>query len=154
MKKFTNHIDHAVWISRVENIEKNVAALEKVTNVKLTRFDRQDMGFVMYLCWEAGLEVVAPMAKRTDFNQALYDRLETQGEGLLGVVFGVKDLDKHRARLEALGIGLGPLMDDHPDSPWHDKLVLRERAAPTFMNGWFILGDIDYADGVIPFGDA
>jgi len=49
MKKFTNHIDHAVWISHVENIEKNVAALEKTTDSKLTRFDREDMGFVMYL---------------------------------------------------------------------------------------------------------
>lgn len=49
MKKFTKHIDHAVWISRVENIEKNVAALEKITDSKLTRFDREDMGFVMYL---------------------------------------------------------------------------------------------------------
>jgi hypothetical protein len=55
MKKFTNHIDHAVWISHVQNIEKNVAALEKITDSKLTRFDREDMGFVMYLSWEAGL---------------------------------------------------------------------------------------------------
>jgi hypothetical protein len=82
MKKFTNHIDHAVWMSHVQNIEKNVAALEKITDSKLTRFDREDMGFVMYLSWEAGLEVVAPMSRRTDFNQALHDRLERQGEGL------------------------------------------------------------------------
>jgi hypothetical protein len=154
MKKFTNHIDHAVWISHLENIEKNVAALEAITDAKLERFDRRDMGFVMYLSWEAGLEVVAPTVSRTDFNSALHDRLERQGEGLLGVVFGVKDLDRHKARLEALGMGLGPMMDDHQDSPWHHKLVLRERAAPPVMNSWLILGDIDYADDVIPFGDA
>jgi hypothetical protein len=106
------------------------------------------------LSWEAGLEVVAPMSRRTDFNQALHDRLERQGEGLLGVVFGVKDLDKHKARLETLGMGLGPMMDDHPDSPWHHKLILREKFAPPVMNSWLILGDIDYADDVIPFGDA
>jgi hypothetical protein len=153
MKKFTNHIDHVTWISRFETIGKNVADLERLTDAKLARFERKDMGFVMYLNWEAGLEVVAPLPERSAFNQALYDRLESHGEGLLGVVFGVRDLDKHKARLEKLGMPVGPLMDDHPDSPWHHKLVLRERIAPPVMNSWFILGDIDYADNVISFGD-
>jgi hypothetical protein len=45
-------------------------------------------------------------------------------------------------------------MDDHPDSPWRQKLVLWERLAGLVMNSCFILGDIDYADTVIPFGDA
>ena len=45
-------------------------------------------------------------------------------------------------------------LDDHPDSPWHDTLVLWERTAGAVMNTNFILGDIDYADDVIPFGDA
>jgi hypothetical protein len=72
----------------------------------------------------------------------------------MSVVFGVRDLDAHKARLEALGVPVGELMDDHPDSPWHDKLVLWERQAGMVMNTSFILGDIDYAEGVIPFGDA
>ena len=42
----------------------NIAALEKLADAKLTRFERKDMGFVMYLSWEAGLEVVSPMAER------------------------------------------------------------------------------------------
>jgi hypothetical protein len=154
MKKFANHIDHVTWISHLENIEKNVASLEKLTQAKLVRFDRKDMGFVMYLSWEAGLEVVAPLPERSAFNQALHERLRTHGEGIVGVVFGVRDLEKHKARLESLGMTLGPLMDDHPDSPWHHKLVLRERMAPPVMNDWFVLGDIDYADDVIPFEDA
>ena len=45
-------------------------------------------------------------------------------------------------------------MDDHPDSPWHDKLVLWERMGGVALNTCFALGDIDYAVGVIPFGDA
>ena len=98
--------------------------------------------------------MVAQMSRRTYFNQALHDQLQAQGEGLLGVVFGVNDLDRHKARLEALGMGLGPMMDDHPDSPWHHQLILRERMAPPVMNSWLILGDIDYANGVIQFGDA
>jgi hypothetical protein len=66
----------------------------------------------------------------------------------------VKDLDAHKSRLEKLGFEVGPLMDDHQESPWHDKLVLWERIAGQAMNTNIILGDIDYADEVIPFGDA
>jgi hypothetical protein len=154
MKKFTNHIDHVAWISWPENLEANIAELEKLTGAKLTRFERKDMGFVMYISWEAGLEVVAPLEEPTEFNQWLRQWLETKGEGVMSVVFGVRDLDKHKARLEALGVPVGELMDDHPDSPWHHKLVLWERQAGVVMNTNFILGDIDYADGVIPFGDA
>ena len=108
----------------------------------------------MSISWEAGLEVVAPMEERTDFNQWLWSELEKKGEGVTSVVFGVKNLDAHKARLEAMGFPVGPLMDDHPDSPWHDKLVLWERVAGEAMNTNIVLGDIDYADEVIPFGDA
>lgn len=154
MKKFTNHIDHVAWISRLENLDANIAELESLTGATLTRFERKDMGFVMCISWEAGLEVVAPLEEPTDFNQWLRDWLDTRGEGVISVVFGVKDLDRHKARLAALGIEVGPLMDDHPDSPWHDRLVLWERQAGMVMNTNFVLGDIDYADGVIPFGEA
>lgn len=153
MKKFVNHIDHVTWISRIENIEANVARLEMVTEAKLVRFERGDMGFVMYLNWEAGLEVVAPLTERTEFNQALYDRLELHGEGLLGIVFGVENLEKHKEKLEAKGLQIGPLMDDLPTSPWHHKIVLRERAAPEVINSWVVLGQIDYQDDVIRFED-
>jgi hypothetical protein len=154
MQKFINHVDHVAWLSRPENLETNVAYLEKLTGATLDRFDRHDMGFSMCISWEAGLEVVAPMEQRTDFNQWLWNELEKKGEGVTSVVFGVKNLDAHKARLERLGIPVGPLMDDHPDSPWQDKLVLWERTAGEVMNTNFVLGDIDYADGVIPFGDA
>ena len=154
MKKFTNHIDHVAWICRPENLEANVAMLEKLADARLKRFDRYDMGFTMCISWEAGLELVTPMEEPTEFNQMLWDWLNTRGEGVMSVVFGIRDLDRHKARLEGQGFEVGPLMDDHPDSPWHDKLVLWERVAGIVMNTTFILGDIDYADDVIPFGDA
>lgn len=154
MKKFTNHVDHVAWISRPENLDANVAQLEKLTGASLTRFSREDMGFTMCISWEAGLEVVSPAKERTDFNAMLWDWLDNKGEGVFAVVFGVKDLDAHKARLEAMGFPVGPLMDDHPASPWHDKLVLWERVAGEAMNSNIVLGDIDYADDIIPFGDA
>jgi hypothetical protein len=153
MKKFTNHVDHVAWVSRPENLEANVTKLEQLTGAKLTRFDRHDLGFIMCISWEAGLEVVAPMKQPTDFNQWLNHWLDTRGEGVIGIIFGVQDLDAHAARLKTHGIEAGPLMDDHPASPWHHRLVLWERMAGEAMNSCIILGDIDYADDIIPFGD-
>lgn len=154
MKKFINHVDHVAWLSRPENLDANVAQLEKLTGATLTRFSRKDMGFTMCISWEAGLEVVAPMEERTDFNGWLWSELETKGEGVSSVIFGVRDLEAHKARLEKMGLEVGPLLDDHPDSPWHDRLVLHERLAGQAINSNIILGDIDYQDDVIPFVDA
>jgi len=153
VKKIVDHIDHVVWISGPDNLAENVATLEAVANTKLTRFEREDMGFIMYLSWEAGIELVCPMDKPTDFNAALKAHLETRGEGIIGVVFGVKNLDEHKARLAAIGITAGPEMNDLPTSPWHHKLTLRECMAGVVMNSWFILGDIDYTEGVVRFED-
>jgi len=154
MKKFINHVDHVAWLVRPENLDTHVGQLEKLTGATLTRFARADMGFTMCISWEAGLEVVAPMVERTEFNQWLWSELERKGEGVTSVVFGVKDLDWHKARLETMGFEVGPLMDDHPDSPWHHKLELWERVAGEAINTNIILGDIDYADDVIPFVDS
>jgi hypothetical protein len=130
----------------------HIEQLEKLTGATLARFSRADMGFTMCISWEAGLEVVAPMEERTEFNTWLWSELETKGEGVTSVVFGVKDLDWHKNRLARMGIEAGPLMDDHPSSPWHDKLVLWERVAGQAINTNIVLGDIDYQDGLIPFG--
>ena len=61
----------------------------------------------------------------------------------------MNQLPNYRMRL----FPTGPLMDDHVDSPWHHKLVLRERVAGEYLGSWFILGDIDYVDEVIPLKD-
>ena len=151
MQKFVNHIDHVAWVSRLENLDANVAELERLANARLMRFRREDMGFIICVNWAAGLEVLAPLEQRTEVNQTMHDWLEKRGESVMFVVFGVAGLAAHKARLEAMGVDVGPLVEDHPASPWHDQLVLRERIAGTAMGSVFVLGDIDYADGLIDY---
>ena len=86
MKKFVNRVDHIVYISKWDTIGANIASLEAITDAKLERCERHDMGAVICVDWSAGLEVVAPLPTRTEANEALYRRLETHGEGLLAVV--------------------------------------------------------------------
>jgi len=153
VKKFINHIDHVAWISWPRNLDANIARLEQLADTRLTRFERQELGIIICANWEAGLEILAPSEQPTAFNQALRDWLEKHGEGVMSVVFGVRDLNAHAERLRGLGIAVGPELDDHPASPWHHQFVLRERVATEVMNSQFVLGDIDYADGLIKFGD-
>lgn len=151
MKKFINHVDHAVYLSRWDAIEVNAAQLTALTDAEMERCERPDMGCVIYVDWAAGLEIVAPLPQRSQLNQALYDRLDSHGEGLLAIVFGVEDLEAHKAKLEAKGLQVGPLMVGHSDEPWFERLLLRERFGPQFMNSWLVFGQIDYADDEIKF---
>jgi hypothetical protein len=97
--------------------------------------------------------MVAPLATRTEANKALHDRLDSHGEGLLGIVYGVENLEAYKAKLEARGFEVGTLIEAHPDEPWFHRLVLRERFAPGVMNSWIVLSQIDYKDDVVRFVD-
>ncbi len=153
MKKFINRVDHVVYISKWETLEVNIASLEAITDAKLERCERRDMGAVICVDWSAGLEVVAPLPARTEVNEALYGRLETHGEGLLAIVYGVADLEAHKTKLEAKGFNIGPLMTGDPIEPWYNRLMLRERFAPPVMGSWMVFSQIDYGDDVIRFVD-
>jgi len=153
MKQFINRVDHVVYISKLENIDANIAALEAITDANLERCERHDMQALICVDWAAGLEVVAPLGPRSEINAGLYDRLETHGEGLIAVVYGVEDLEAHMAKLQAKGFEIGPLMETDPIEPWYNRIVLRERFAPPVMGSWMVLSQIDYRDDIIKFVD-
>ena len=154
MKKFINRVDHAVYLSSVADVDANIARLEALTDAQLERCERHDMGALICVDWSAGLEVVAPLAPRSEVNEALHQRLETHGEGLLAIVYGVEDLEAHIAKLEARGVAIGPLMSGDPREPWYDRIVLRERFGPPVMGSWLVFSQIDYQDGLIRFVEA
>ena len=139
------------WISRPENLEANVAELERLSGARLARSENREMGIVVCISWEAGLEIIAPTAEDTPTNRDLRRHLDTIGEGVFAVIFGVRDLEEHKARLEAMGFTVGPRMGGRPDAPGRERVVVRERRAGQLMNSWFVLGEIDYADGVVAF---
>jgi hypothetical protein len=154
LKKFRNHLDHVAWVSRPETLAANTARLAELSGAAFQSFVRADMGIVITVSWEAGLEILSPLPERTPGNQALHDHLDAHGEGIFAVVFGVGDLEGKAARLEAHGHAVSGVLDDHPASPWHHKLHLRERVVGPFLGGNFVLGDIDYADDVVDYGAA
>lgn len=151
MKKFVNRVDHAVYICNLADVDANIERLEMLTDAKLERCERHDMGALICVDWSAGLEVVAPLAPRSEVNEALHQRLETNGEGLLAIVYGVADLEAHKAKLETKGVAIGPLMTGDPSEPWYNRIMLRERFGPPVMGSWLVFSQIDYQDGLIHF---
>ncbi|HKX80277.1 MAG TPA: hypothetical protein VJM34_17330 [Novosphingobium sp.] len=152
MKKLVNHVDHVAWISRPENLDANVAELERLSGATLARSDSR-MGITVCISWEAGLEVIAPTGEETPINKELREYLETRGEGVYAVIFGVADIEAHKRRLEALGLKVGPEVGGGPSASSGARVVVRERRVKQVMNSWFVLGDIDYADDVVSFAD-
>lgn len=152
MKKFINHVDHVAYLSAWENLDVNIAHLEAVTGATLMRTPKPDQGTIICVDWSAGLEVVAAMPERCEGNQHLHDRLASHGEGVVAVVYGVEDLEAHKAKLEAKGYEVGPLMGGERGEPW-TEILLRERFGPAIMGTWTVFSEIDYEDHLIRFVD-
>jgi 4-hydroxyphenylpyruvate dioxygenase-like putative hemolysin len=152
MKKLINHVDHVAYLSSWENLDANIAHLEAVTGARLQRIVRPQHDAMICVDWSAGLEVAVPLPERTEKNQRLYDRLESHGEGVTAVIYGVENLEAHKARLEAQGYEIGPLMGGTRGEPWPD-ILLRERFGPPIMNTQTVFSEIDYEDHLIRFVD-
>jgi len=151
MKQQVNHIDHVIWVCRPENLEGYVDTLSKLCDVRFHGpVEKTDMGLRLYMSWAAGLEVVAPVAPDNANADALRTHLERRGEGLLGVVFGVPDIEAARRRAEGLGYPVSGLIGNLGTEPYvHETEVMKEVVAGDFMNAMFVFGEIRYADDLL-----
>lgn len=64
------------------------------------------------ISWDAGIELVAPLPGRDSFAEK---HITKHGEGLMGVVFAVDDVDEGRQRAEEMGIGVLGLIEYNQD---------------------------------------
>lgn len=147
MRKFNKHVDHVAWVSRPENLDANVAELERLSGVTLDRKVSEAQGIVVCISWEAGLEIVSPIGNESPVGRMLNRHLDDHGESVLAVIFGVDDIEKEKARIEGLGYVVGPLIRGTNN----ERISVRERHAADIMGTKFTLGEIEYADGVIDF---
>lgn len=151
MKQFLNHVDHVAWICQPENLEPTVKSLSLLCDIDFGEpAVREDLGLTIYLSWESGLEVVAPHANLTPYNKLLHERLNTRGEGMWGIVFGVENLEDARERASSLGYTPSPVVGESPFSPWASKVTsVRESRATEILGTWIIFGEITYPEGIV-----
>ena len=60
------------------------------------------------MSWDAGIELVSPMPDRESF---VTEFLEERGEGLMGVVFAVDDVESAHQAAQELGVGIWYTVD-------------------------------------------
>ena len=66
------------------------------------------LGLRIAMSWDAGIELVSPLP---DCDSKVKRTIETRGEGLIGVVFNVDDIEKAREAAEELGIPIWYTVD-------------------------------------------
>jgi len=150
MAQNTKHVDHVFWICKLENQERYVRQLAAICDTQFHGpVDRPDLGTRIYLSWRSGLEIIAPLEETTIYSKSLKDQLAARGEGLLGVIFGVADIEEARRRAIQLGYPVSPLIENAGHEPYIGETeVMKEIMVGEFMNSTLVFGEIRYAKGV------
>jgi methylmalonyl-CoA/ethylmalonyl-CoA epimerase len=95
----------------VKDLEKAIdfyAKLLGATFHEATAEDVLTLGIRVAMSWDAGIELVSPMPDRESF---ITEFLEQRGEGLMGVVFAVDDVEEAHKAAQALGVGVWYTVD-------------------------------------------
>ncbi len=95
----------------VKDLEKGIdfyAKLLGATFHEATADDVVTLGIRVAMSWDAGIELVSPMPERESF---VTEFLEQRGEGLMGVVFAVDDVEEAHKAAQALGVGVWYTVD-------------------------------------------
>ena len=150
MSQCVNRVDHVVWLVHAENQEDYV---DKFSKLFRTQFDgplvRPEFGARFWVSWEAGLEIFAPWGDN-DSAKMWSQRLKERGEGVLSVVFGVRDLAEASEHARQLGYPVSPVIPLAGDEPWKHKLEsFREAIIGDVLGTLMGFGEIRYAEGVM-----
>jgi len=92
-------------IIAVKDLDKAVDLYTKLLGCTFEdqREAAKDHGVQAALSWDAGIEMVAPLP---GVESAVTMAIEQQGEGLMGVIFDVEDVEESRKVAEELGIAV------------------------------------------------
>jgi hypothetical protein len=142
----SNRISHIAVAIKPENFER---AVQDFSFVFSTAFFgplvREDQGLRVAVSWDAGLELQSPLDPQDDSPLSVL--LRERGEGLLGFVYRVRDLDASVARLDQAGYqSFARVSGLTGVEPWSDRFRLIDEA---FFGGFygcmFALGQIEEA---------
>ena len=70
--------------------------------------DAEALGVRVAMSWDAGIELVSPIPERESIIKQIID---TRGEGVLGVVFNVDDVDQAKEVADKRGIAIWHTVD-------------------------------------------
>ena len=108
-------VHHVVWCVQPESLERVRQLWQQALGVTLVDVDLPDLGVLVLVSWEGGLEVMAPTYPSGTLADMARQFLAEKGEGVFSVVFNVPDLDDAVAGMQAIGAALTYREDITPD---------------------------------------
>jgi len=87
----------------VKDLKKGMEVYSRLLGATFHGAKAQDaaaFGIEVAMSWDAGIELVAPLPDR---DSHVKEFIEQRGEGLMGVVFGVDDVEEAREQAQSLG---------------------------------------------------
>jgi catechol 2,3-dioxygenase-like lactoylglutathione lyase family enzyme len=97
----------------VKDLDDAVAFYSRLLGATFNNQDKaaQSLGIRCAISWDAGIELVSPLPGHETFVTKL---IASKGEGLIGVVFAVDDVEACRQTAEEMKIRVRPLVDYGP----------------------------------------
>jgi len=138
MQHIAGRISHVIMACHLENHTAVVERLGAALGIDDWDgpADLEYLGFRHAISFTAGLEVVAPLTAESPLTA----QLEANGEGLMGVVFGVQDLESALRRAEENGLPRA----DPTDGYIIDSLVLNggKPVYPSFADRFAVFREV------------
>lgn len=94
----------------VQDLQKGIDLYSKLLGATFygASPDAESYGVQVAMSWDAGIELVCPLPGRKSYAEKF---IKEHGEGVLGVVFAVDDVDEARERAEKMGIRIWAAID-------------------------------------------
>jgi len=99
----SKHVDHIILCLEPENVAAAAATFTKLLDIDLEGpLERAGTGLVIYVDWDAGIELMAPSDPSIAREQRQF--LDEHGEGVFRICFNFPDRDEALDRAESMGI--------------------------------------------------
>lgn len=118
MRQFINHLDHFVWVCKTENLERYVQQFSDLFGAKFDGPFERENWFRVYVSWDTGFEISAPLTEDSRGGQ----HLKKHGEGPYAMVFGVEDLEAAKSHARELGYDPSEDILQTGEEPWTYRL--------------------------------
>jgi catechol 2,3-dioxygenase-like lactoylglutathione lyase family enzyme len=94
----------------VKDLEKAIDTYSKLLGATFhdVSAGSEQYGVKAVISWDAGIELCAPIPGRNSYIEQIINR---RGEGLIGVIFCVDDVEKAHARAKEMGISVLSSLD-------------------------------------------
>lgn len=86
-------VHHVVWCVRPESLARVREFWERVIGIALEELDLPELGLRVLISWKGGVEIMSPAYATGLMADAARQFLADRGEGVYGVVYGIRGIE-------------------------------------------------------------